>query len=393
MSSITSRSGSPEPSGDELTQPPGDYQDPMRDFLSSTRAALERSTSTACPLDRSNLPNMASTDILSGAETPGGSQLPQAAVNNSLAIPPLSFQPGYPALVKRLQDVLALDEEARAFVDMIGNATSFQEIMLIQGAGIAKLNQLSRAATLAEKVRVWAISQALQSNLRFYSRLFLLSHKLNSYRGKNIGELVYKFLRLRNIADLPSETDHVGKKILYSAINDILSNFRCETKKKVVLSLDPDSPLANIADLTAAIISPLTGAVPTLELFARIAFLRFHVRHYGHLDEQLFWRKVDYTLQSWTTSEFKTADALNGAFTQMYHDDQVFMNRRAAESTVEAVDAKDIPSWMNLLMDLGKEVRNNEKLGNDPAQMNAKMVVQRPAKRRRGSANIPSSDA
>lgn len=50
-------------------------------------------------------------------------------------------------------------------------------------------------------------------------------------------------MQARNVADLPADSDHAGKDELFSAMNTVLSNFRCDIKMKVLQACEPVLPL------------------------------------------------------------------------------------------------------------------------------------------------------
>lgn len=103
------------------------------------------------------------------------------------------LQPGYDLLRQHLNTIMCLDDVTSAYLDAIANsisATSYQEIALIQAAGLAKLDQHNRTVASTADTR-WTIFASSREAVLLYTRLVLLSPRLSVYRGKNIAELAY----------------------------------------------------------------------------------------------------------------------------------------------------------------------------------------------------------
>ncbi|KAJ7202408.1 hypothetical protein GGX14DRAFT_399571 [Mycena pura] len=121
---------------------------------------------------------------------------------------------------------------------------------------------------------------------------------------------------------LPNEKDAGHNNIVLRAVRDKLTYFRNVLKSKIKQSLKNASSTRNIASLANAIISKLDGIEVTLQLYMRIAYLRFCMVNYGTLSDDAFWIKADQTLYAWQRAA-GTQTELSQILSHVYHEDTV----------------------------------------------------------------------
>ncbi|KAL1681233.1 hypothetical protein EV122DRAFT_275594 [Schizophyllum commune] len=290
-------------------------------------------------------------------------------INSDYAILPPVLLPGFSGLQTRLQKKLGLDAIAEDLVAEAANANSYQEIGLIMVSIAARTEQHLREAELRSR---YAMSAELKASLLLKARVFLLSHKLPAYRGRDIADVVYGALKKATEPDLPSDNDVNGKVLVLKEISTILSNFRYEIKKKIFDSLEPNHELANIATLSASIISPLKIGT-TLTLYTRIAFLRGQAALYkkpSKTPKVEFWKFVDDNLSK-VKAKFTTAIDQADFFSTEYEKDTKVLKPEA--SGIRSLEPNEVPLWIQKLTEAAADVTSSP-------------LVARPSKRQRTSA-------
>jgi len=84
-----------------------------------------------------------------------------------------------------------------------------------------------------------------------------------------------------------------------------------------------------------------------VQLYLRLAFLRWDIINYKELDGDAWWLKVDDTLSSFR-SKFVTELAISAAFTDLYHKDKAQFGDPAV-SGIKAAEVRDLDSWQVVL--------------------------------------------
>ncbi|TRM61675.1 hypothetical protein BD626DRAFT_537861 [Schizophyllum amplum] len=275
------------------------------------------------------------------------------------AILPLSLKPVYPMIRQRLQTMFNLDQVAMAHVDELAEASSLQEMNLINGAALFKIEQSIRETeSLAARRKEWVFTEALKEQASMVARVALLSDSIEAYRGSNFEDIIF----------LPMDEDQPNVKIVKKHIGTALTLFRSTIKTKLSACLDRNNKASeNIADVCAAICSPV-NVQPTLAMLIRFAFIRWHARQYKdheYVSGAGFWPKVDHTLRTWAVT-FKTKLELDRAFTELYNEDKQKFDG-PEKSSVHVQAPHQIPEWVAQIHNAVKAVHNTVSLDDDPA--------------------------
>ncbi|KII84494.1 hypothetical protein PLICRDRAFT_179322 [Plicaturopsis crispa FD-325 SS-3] len=174
---------------------------------------------------------------------------------------------------------------------------------------------------------------------------------MTSYRGE-AAQNVLNALREINLAELPPDSEPGRTKLVLEIVTNQLTSFRNIIKSKVTESISPGCKFRNLAALAHAVVGP-TMVKPTLQLYIRLAFIRWHVVNYPKIEEE-FWPKVDETLQKWRT-DFTTRTELDSAFNQLYNADKVEYGDPAL-SEFSVIEARNVPDWQVTLSTHAKRV-------------------------------------
>ncbi|KAI5888158.1 uncharacterized protein SCHCODRAFT_01174222 [Schizophyllum commune H4-8] len=230
---------------------------------------------------------------------------------------------------------------------------SVLEAAYIIACAVAKLQQvLERGPALRPRFQMTA---ELENTARRYAKLFLFSPRITAYRGNNAAELVIRAMRANNVPDMPDPSGH-DDDLLASFIRGELTTFRSQIKAKVFHSLDHSCAYHNVADLTASIIQSENAARPTVQMFMRFAFLRWHAENYA--DHSDWWQAVDDTLLEYKRT--LSQPELEVTFNRHYQDDVGSPHdptnaKHPIRSSVRAVEPSSIPRWIQQIFDLAKE--------------------------------------
>ncbi|KIM72049.1 hypothetical protein PILCRDRAFT_16488 [Piloderma croceum F 1598] len=135
-----------------------------------------------------------------------------------------------------------------------------------------------------------------QNNLRVYANAFLLSPMISYYRGKLPEALIDALCEL-SIASLPPNKEAAQCKQVAAQIGKHLTTARNALKTQIKASVKDET---NLAVLASAIIGK-SDIKPTVQLYMRLAFLRWHMLNFPNLPAEDWWFKVDDTLVKWRT--------------------------------------------------------------------------------------------
>ncbi|KAJ7176871.1 hypothetical protein C8R46DRAFT_45701 [Mycena filopes] len=181
------------------------------------------------------------------------------------------------------------------------SAVAFDQFMQLQGPEernvvlFAQILELVDLVRKNEKADVWTIPSALMKKINVYTQALILSPELNAYRGLNMAEHILKAMRECNLPDVPPEAETADVDLVLSRIREKGTHWRNVLKSLVKTSLEPKSDLENIAALAHKLVQGGTIKA-TLQLYVRLAFIRFIMVEYPWLTEETFWLKVDETI-------------------------------------------------------------------------------------------------
>ncbi|KAL1758461.1 hypothetical protein FB107DRAFT_246884 [Schizophyllum commune] len=347
-------------------------------------------------------------------------------VNNSfdfsnVMVPSAAYQvdpffAGLPTYVKTVAQEMGLDAvKWGRYLSRLQGASSHGELLTFNALLAMKLAEEALQLRMSDAEKRWAFTRGLRKNATNCARIFVTSPRASAYRPKNAADTVYNVMLLLKFGDMPSASNLDAQDEVKEHITKKLSDHRHVFKDKCELSLQPNSPLRNIANLTEAIVSTTTGVKPTLALLMRVAFIRWHVLQYADALEQkaakeaaageragqgtltsaekptampkkqkavgdAFWKKVDHSLQKMKVEATSTKH-MDLTFTEIYEMDKVEYGR-PEDTKVVLQDARDCPSHINAIFDAARDVTNVQSLDDDPLEDLINDDVP-PAKRRR----------
>ncbi|KAJ7198299.1 hypothetical protein GGX14DRAFT_573537 [Mycena pura] len=244
----------------------------------------------------------------------------------------------YGNLVKRR---FGLKDQPAGELDQFCQTSSAEERQVLLYAQILQLN-----ARLKDNEKVdthYTIPAVLETSIKLYAIAFLLCHRTVAFRGSNAASHILNAMREESVKGLPNEKDVGHNNIVLRALRDKLTYFRNILKSKIKQSLKNGSSTRNIASLTNAIISKLDGIEPTLQLYMRIAYLRFCMINYGDLSDDAFWIKADQTLHAWQRAA-DTQTELSQILSHVYHEDTA-MYGKPEDTEYTTVDLSSLAAW------------------------------------------------
>ncbi|KAF7365643.1 hypothetical protein MVEN_00437900 [Mycena venus] len=192
-------------------------------------------------------------------------------------------------LIKRQ---VKLSDKSMVALDQFIQLRSTEEHDLFLFAHVLELLDITRKI---ERVDQWVISPTLSRKITTYSQVFMLSPQLSAYRGLKLPEHLLSGMRESNVAELPPDSDPVKVDLVVSKIGRQTTQAQNVTKSAVKTSLEPGSELENIAELAHKLISG-TKIKATVQLYIRLAFIRFVMASYPGLTDDAFWLQVDECL-------------------------------------------------------------------------------------------------
>ncbi|KZP29459.1 hypothetical protein FIBSPDRAFT_815986 [Athelia psychrophila] len=217
-------------------------------------------------------------------------------------------------------------------------ASDVAEHMMILMATVLEVRDGLEAQKAVDE---WRVPNQLKANIKVYSHAFVLSPLINSYRGK-ASESLLEAMRELEIAEIPPTKETGQVKILITSISSTLTGQRNVLKTKISDSLKPESPTRNIAALANAVIGK-SRIKPTLQLYIRLAFIRFHVVNYPSIEDENFWIRVDQTMEDWRSASL-TAVEITQAYNNMYSADKELYGDPAT-SSFRVTDISLLEGW------------------------------------------------
>ncbi|KAJ6600336.1 hypothetical protein DFH09DRAFT_901390 [Mycena vulgaris] len=250
-----------------------------------------------------------------------------------------------------------LKDQSAVALDQFCEASSSDERQVLMFAEMIMIHALLKRQTKNES---YTIPSTLDVTLKAYAVAFLLGHKTVAIRGLNVSGHIMNAMRELHILELPNAKDVAHTDIVLKAIGGKLTYFRNVIKTKV--RLEPRSRTrqqrCNIAELTHAIISNLKcGIQPTLQLYMRIAFLRFCVVSYGALSDEAFWPKVDEVMDTWRRA-IGTEVEISQVLTDVYEDDKRKYGK-PQDTNHTSVDISLLPPWQKTLANHAAKVQRD----------------------------------
>ncbi|TRM55332.1 hypothetical protein BD626DRAFT_528174 [Schizophyllum amplum] len=324
--------------------------DPRTAFLNSLQAADEANQPAS---HRDESPHQALNEDPNEESAFGGGSDP---CNNDLDLTSLGLitslsSPACKAFTDRMHHLFGLTGSELG-LEEYRQAQSSIEANYILLCSIKQMEMAleSRRTAQPNSTPHWKMSSSLAAAAKRYTKVFLYSHKLSSYRASNGPELIIRAMREANVSDLPDASGSDDAE-LSSYIRGQLTTYRSQIKGKVFQSLDKQSPLHNLADLTGAILHSESAAKVTLQMFMRVACLRWHAMKYPADDSEVdWWRAVDETLAF--NKKNLTQVNLERANKKYYDDDIAVTGKNPADSKVQAVDPSTVPKWIRKVNDL-----------------------------------------
>ncbi|KAL0954399.1 hypothetical protein HGRIS_003383 [Hohenbuehelia grisea] len=148
------------------------------------------------------------------------------------------------------------------------------------------------------------------------------------------------------LMDLPAADEFGKMEAVKSIVGQCLIDFQSFIKAQLFESCTADSDIHNVGDLTLTLIQS-TQLQPTLQLFIRVAFLRWHVTQYPKLAENSWWPRVDTTLDNLRTT-FRTEADINNQLLIKYQNDKKQYGDPAS-SACRPVAVANISVWQRTI--------------------------------------------
>ncbi|KIK02141.1 hypothetical protein K443DRAFT_131972 [Laccaria amethystina LaAM-08-1] len=209
-----------------------------------------------------------------------------------------------------------------------------------------------------KKADKWSVSDELKESARIYSRVFILLPTTVAYCG-NVPKHIMPAMRDLKVDDMPPIKEVARLNLLCKLIDKFLTDCHNAVKEKIKNSLSVDSPTCNIADLTHAVISN-TPVQPTLQLYMRMAFLRWCYVQYAHIvPDDGWWLMVDETIENFRT-KLKDEYKISQTFNNLYQKDKLEYGN-PADSSHQVIKPKDIVSWQSTVNMQAAQVQGKTK--------------------------------
>jgi len=272
------------------------------------------------------------------------SQITQDQQSSSVDITPFNSDTsnfsGIASFIRMLKQRKKFSDAAEADLELYSQTRDIEERLALHFAIALEERDLLKQLTKPDQ---WVISEDLKKSIGIYVKAFLLSPTVSSYKG-NAAEHVLKAMNDLNVGGIPAEGDVIQVKELLSVIGTTLTAYRNTIKTKIIASLEDGSKTRNIADLTHEIIKNTT-VVATLQLYIRLAFLRWHIVTFRKSADT--WDEVDKTLVKWRKVATTEKD-LTESFNMMYQEDKVTYGD-PANTRHETTQPKNVPAWLKTI--------------------------------------------
>ncbi|KAJ6480442.1 hypothetical protein C8R45DRAFT_1101016 [Mycena sanguinolenta] len=305
-------------------------------------------------------------------------------------LPTPSLTPGGPSLAafgNLVKHQVHLSEKSGVAFDQFLRLRSSDERNVVLFAHILELLDMTRKM---EKAEQYEISQSLSTRIRNYTRAFVYSPQLSAYRGIEAAEHVLLAMRESNGSDLPPESDTASVKMVLSHIGEKATYYRNVVKTVVTSSLQPNSPLENIAALTNKLING-TQIKATTQLYVRLAFIRTIMYQYPWLNEETFWLKVDDVILH-NSKNCKTKEELDGLYNLYYRDD-IKLHKDPAETPHTTVEFNESAStWQAVVRKHSKNVAPNPKNAQVLAKAHQAWLATQPSRKRKRTGSDSDED-
>ncbi|KAJ2927580.1 hypothetical protein H1R20_g9519, partial [Candolleomyces eurysporus] len=191
----------------------------------------------------------------------------------------------------------------------------------------------------------WSMSEKLKAAIEQYSRAMILAPNISAYRG-TLDTQVLGAMRALAIKDLPPQDDTHNTKLILKEIGLALTSSRSTVKSLISQSRSKSSSLKNIASLVTAVVRD-TQVPHTLQLYRRVAFLRWLMEAYPENTASDWWIKVDEKLAK-TYQELSSELEIDRLFDQVYEDDVAkFGDPR--DIGAQFVEPAALPGWLQVV--------------------------------------------
>ncbi|KAJ6456512.1 hypothetical protein C8R45DRAFT_1034731 [Mycena sanguinolenta] len=237
--------------------------DPASQMLEKLRAGSLSGHSSPAPDDQDMDDNLSDSEELPRHLTSGTSLTPVAP---SLVV--------FGNLVK---NQVKLSGKSTVAFDQFVRLRSPDERNVVLFAHVLELLDATRRN---EKAEQYEISSDLSTKVRDYTRAFYYSPQLSAYRCPKATEHILTAMRECKISKLPPDADTSSTQLVLSTIGDRATHYRNVMKKAVASSLQPGSPLKNIAELANKVIQGSSvKATPQLSERSGECFRSDHWKH------------------------------------------------------------------------------------------------------------------
>ncbi|KAJ7227802.1 hypothetical protein C8J57DRAFT_1252331 [Mycena rebaudengoi] len=189
-----------------------------------------------------------------------------------------------------------------------------------------------------EKVSEWKVSKELGKKIGSYAQAFVLSPSTTSYRGVFYAEHILKAMREIGVAGIPSDAEVEARDIVLTAIRNKSISHRNVLKTKLKASTDKKSDMRNIAVLASKVAAGSKIQL-TVQLYQRLAFLRFCLTSYPGLSDDDFWPKVDEVIDDYRRNRANKTE-LDQVFNEIYETDKTTYGD-PADTEIRTVDSQD----------------------------------------------------
>ncbi|KAJ6575864.1 hypothetical protein B0H10DRAFT_1938765 [Mycena sp. CBHHK59/15] len=167
------------------------------------------------------------------------------------------------------------------------------------------------------------------------------------------------------VKGLPEEDDTVAVDLVLAKIRDKGTHYRNVYKTKVKESMEKDSPFENIAALSHKLIKS-TNVKATVQLYQRVALIRWCLKEYPTVEDDDFWPKVDETIAKFR-KDSNNQDELNLCFNTIYEDDKE-AHGDPAKTDFKTVESEGVPGWQATLHKHARNVQPMPKAAGGPPQ-------------------------
>ncbi|KAJ7616791.1 hypothetical protein DFH06DRAFT_1012734 [Mycena polygramma] len=281
------------------------------------------------------------------------------------------------------------DKSAVAFDQYCQNRSAEERGVIL----FAHVLELLDIAKKNEKAELWTISSDLSQKINSYTQAFVYSPELVAYRGLNIAGHVLNAMRESSVKNLPPDEETAQCEMVLSKSRDKGTQFRNILKTAIIASTAPGSETANVAALANKLLQH-SKIKPTLQFYVRLAFIRWVMRSYPWVSEELFWMMVDQCIEKnsrkCTTKEELDAYVL---YNLVYQGDIELYGDPATTPHQTVEFNPSISSWQAVVRKHSKLVRPDPK--NAKLLEAAEIASARPAagnKRRRVEMNEEDDD-